>query len=66
MAHERLATNKRDLHRLVSLDKGDNPLDERITAQIAELAQGDTASQVCIAVCVASWASERALAGDLD
>ena len=66
MAQEWLASNKRDLHWPMPPDEVDDPLDERITAQIAELAEREAASQVCLAVRVASWAPKRALAGDLD
>ena len=66
MAYEWLTANKRHVHGPMSLDEADDPLDERITSQVAELPERLAAPQVCIAVRVASGAAERALAGDLD
>ncbi len=66
MTNERLAADERDVNGLVLADELQHTIDERVTAEIAELAQGDIAAEVRVTIGVTAGTTERALASDLD
>jgi hypothetical protein len=59
-------TDQRDVHGLVFADEVQHAFDQRITAQIIELTQGDSAAEVSIPVGITSGTTERTFASNLE
>jgi hypothetical protein len=61
MANEGLAADQGNVQRLVFLDEIKDTLDQRVAAEIGEIAQGLIAAKMLAAVGIASGAVQRAL-----
>jgi hypothetical protein len=63
-----IATNQRDVQRLVTIDKRENSTNELLTLEVGELTQLNRATQMrgikCIASRTAKWTLLRNLNGD--
>ena len=50
----------------MAIDQLDDAVDERLTLEVPYLPQRDVAAEMVVAVSVAAWAAQRALARNLD
>src|SRR5262245_10102697 len=66
IADERLAADDRYVQRLVTIDECNEARDELVTLVVGETAQRHRASEMLVAVGVASGTSQRAFLGNLD
>ena len=66
VADERFAADKRNVNRLVLAHETQHAVDERVAAQIVELAERGFAAEVRIAVGITARAGERTFARDFD
>ena len=48
------------------VDQFEEPIDQLLTLEVADLAQRDVAAQMLVAVCITTGAPQRALARNLD
>jgi len=64
--HERLAADDREVDRTVHLHGPQHAVDEGLTFEVREIAEHHAAAEVCVVVRVASWTTERTLAGDFN
>src|SRR5262245_60144675 len=66
IAYERLATDDRDVQRLVLINQAQHPINEFLPLEVANLTQGDLAAEMVVAVRIAPRTAQRALASDFD
>src|SRR5690242_7628961 len=66
MPHHRFSTDQRNVQWLVPAHQAQNALHQRISAQVVQLTQCDSAAQVPVSIGVASGTAQRTLPRDLD
>jgi hypothetical protein len=66
MTDQRLAADERNVKRLVFAHEREDAIYERVTVEVAELAESDSAAQVLVTIGIAPGTAERALASDFD
>jgi G:T/U-mismatch repair DNA glycosylase len=66
IAHQGIAADNRDVQRPVFLHDLHEALDQRLSAEIRQLAQSDAPAEVLLVVGVAARTAQRALACNLD
>ena len=66
VSNERLPANDGNMKRTVLVDQRQEPFNEPVTAEVAELSKIDRVPQMVAGVRIAPGAGERTLAGDFD
>ncbi len=59
ISHQRIAADKRNVQRLVPVDKFQNSLDEFVAFEIAQSAKGNAAAEMLRLICITAGTSQR-------